>query len=90
MSQESGPGSGEEVADVVKVVDEDVVEVVDAVVPSVVVVVYFVVVVVEAVEVVVDVVVVVVSTPQEKSSGFWGFHLPSSLHHMSPWASPSQ
>ena len=88
MSQESGPGSGEEVADVVKVVDEDVVEVVDAVVPSVVVVVYFVVVVVEAVEVVVDIVVVV--TPQEKSSGFWGFHLPSSLHHMSPWASPSQ
>ena len=88
MSQESGPGSGEEVADVVKVVDEDVVEVVDAVVPSVVVVVYFVVVVVEAVEVVVDVDVVV--TPQEKSSGFWGFHLPSSLHQMSPWASPSQ
>ena len=88
MSQESGPGSGEEVADVVKVVDEDVVEVVDAVVPSVVVVVYFVVVVVEAVEVVVDIVVVV--TPQEKSSGFWGFHLPSSLHQMSPWASPSQ
>ena len=60
----------------------------DAVVPSVVVVVYFVVVVVEAVEVVVDVDVVV--TPQEKSSGFWGFHLPSSLHQMSPWASPSQ
>ena len=88
MSQESGPGSGEEVADVVKVVDEDVVMVVDAVVPSVVVVVYFVVVVVEAVEVVVDIVVVV--TPQEKSSGFWGFHLPSSLHQMSPWASPSQ
>ena len=88
MSQESGPGSGEEDFGVVDVVDEDVVEVVDVVVPSVVVVVYFVVVVVEAVEVVVDVVVVV--TPQEKSSGFWGFHLPSSLHQMSPRASPSQ
>ena len=87
MSQESGPGSGDVV--VVEVVDEVVVddEAVDVVVSSVIVVDDTLVVVVDAVEV--DVAVVVV-TPQENSSGFSGFHLPSSLHQMRPWASPSQ
>ena len=88
-SQESGPGLGDVV--VVEVVDavDEVPEVVavDVVVSSVIVVEDTLVVVVDAVEV--DVAVVVV-TPQENSSGFSGFHLPSSLHQMRPWASPSQ
>ena len=80
MSQESGPGSGEDVVEEVEVVDDDAVEAVGVDGSSVIVVVGFVVVVVDAVEVavvvvlvdvaVVVVVVEVVDTPQENSSGF--------------------
>ena len=82
MSQESGPGLGDvvvvEVVDAVDEVPRVVVddEAVDVVVSSVIVV-------EDTLVVVVDVAVVVV-TPQENSSGFSGFHLPSSLHQMRP------
>ena len=74
MSQESGPGSGEDVEET-EVVDDDAVEAVGVDGSSVIVVVDFVVVVVDAVvfvlvDVAVVVVVVVVDTPQENSSGF--------------------
>ena len=101
MSQASGPGPDEDVVDVVKGVDECVVEETTVVVDEVVEEETTVVVdeaVVEAVDVVVSSVIVVVvveavvevGTSQEKSSGCWGFHRPSSLHQMSPWASPPQ